>query len=40
MPLSTERSSWMNLTISGRHLEITPAIREYVMNKLSRVKRH
>ncbi len=30
----------MNLTISGHHLEITPAIRECVMNKLSRVKRH
>lgn len=30
----------MNLTISGHHLEITPAIREYVMNKLIRVKRH
>jgi putative sigma-54 modulation protein len=30
----------MNLTISGHHLEVTPAIREYVMNKLERVRRH
>lgn len=30
----------MNLTISGHHLEVTPAIREYVLNKLSRIKRH
>lgn len=30
----------MNLSICGRHLDVTPAIREYVMNKLSRVLRH
>ena len=30
----------MNLTISGHHLEITPAIRDYVSTKLDRVKRH
>lgn len=30
----------MNLTISGRHLELTPAIRAYVQNKLERIKRH
>ena len=30
----------MNLTISGHHLDVTPAIREFVMNKLERVKRH
>jgi putative sigma-54 modulation protein len=30
----------MNLTISGHHLEVTPSIREYTMNKLTRVKRH
>ncbi len=30
----------MNLTISGHHLEVTPAIREYVQNKLERVLRH
>jgi putative sigma-54 modulation protein len=30
----------MNLSISGRHLEVTPAIREYVMNKMARVARH
>lgn len=30
----------MNLTISGHHLELTPAIREYVQNKLTRIKRH
>lgn len=30
----------MNLTISGHHLELTPALREYVQNKLERIKRH
>jgi putative sigma-54 modulation protein len=30
----------MNLTISGHHLDVTPAIREYVMNKLERITRH
>ena len=30
----------MNLTISGHHLEVTSAIREYVQNKLERVTRH
>lgn len=30
----------MNLTISGHHLELTPAIREYVRSKLERIKRH
>lgn len=30
----------MNLTISGHHLEVTPAIRDYVQTKLERVKRH
>ena len=30
----------MNLTISGHHVEVTPAIREYVQNKLERIKRH
>lgn len=30
----------MSLSISGRHLEVTPAIREYVINKISRITRH
>ncbi|HYP67446.1 MAG TPA: ribosome-associated translation inhibitor RaiA [Thiobacillaceae bacterium] len=30
----------MNLTITGHHVEITPAIRDYVASKLDRVKRH
>ena len=30
----------MNLTISGHHLEITPALRSYVSTKLDRVIRH
>lgn len=30
----------MSLTITGRHLEITPAIREYVHTKTARVLRH
>ena len=30
----------MNLTISGHHLEVTPALRAYVTSKLDRIKRH
>jgi putative sigma-54 modulation protein len=30
----------MNLTISGHHLEVTPALRSYVTQKLDRVTRH
>ena len=30
----------MNLSISGRHLEITPAIREYAITKMGRIGRH
>ena len=30
----------MNLHLTGRHLEITPAIRDYVMGKLERINRH
>jgi putative sigma-54 modulation protein len=30
----------MNLHLSGHHLEVTPAIREYITGKLDRVKRH
>lgn len=30
----------MNLQISGHHLEVTPAIRDYVTGKLDRVIRH
>lgn len=30
----------MNLSISGHQLDVTPAIREYTMNKLERVLRH
>ena len=30
----------MNLSITGRHLEVTPAINEYVKTKLARVARH
>lgn len=30
----------MNLTISGHHLEVTPALRTYVTNKLDRIARH
>lgn len=30
----------MNINLTGRHLEITPAIREHVTNKLSKIKRH
>lgn len=30
----------MNLNITGHHVEVTPAIRDYVGNKLDRVIRH
>ena len=30
----------MNLTISGHHLEVTPALRSYVTEKLDRIMRH
>ena len=30
----------MNLTISGHHLEVTPALRNYVTSKLDRITRH
>lgn len=30
----------MNLNLSGHHLEITPAIREHVLSKLEKIKRH
>ena len=30
----------MNLTISGHHLDVTPALREYVITKLDRITRH
>src|SRR3990167_6046519 len=30
----------MNLNITGHHLEVTPAMRDYVTSKLDRVVRH
>ena len=30
----------MNLTISGHHLDVTPALRTYVTTKLDRISRH
>ncbi len=30
----------MNMTISGHHLEVTPALRGYVTSKLDRIVRH
>ena len=30
----------MNLHLTGHHVEITPAIREYVTQKLARINRH
>jgi putative sigma-54 modulation protein len=34
------RRLFMNLTISGHHLEVTPALRNYVTTKLDRITRH
>jgi len=36
----SNRSLSMNLTISGHHLEVTPALRNYVTSKLDRITRH
>ena len=30
----------MNLHLTGHHVEITPAIRDYVVSKLERITRH
>ena len=30
----------MNLTVSGHHLEVTPALRSYIDTKLERITRH
>jgi len=30
----------MNIQLTGRHLDITPAIREYVTGKFGKIKRH
>lgn len=30
----------MNITISGHHIEVTPAIREHIQSKLERIMRH
>ena len=30
----------MNCTVSGHHVSVTPAIRDYVLSKLDRVARH
>ena len=30
----------MNLTITGHHLEVTPAIRGYIEEKMGRITRH
>lgn len=30
----------MNVNLTGRHLEITPAIRQHVMDKIARIKKH
>ena len=30
----------MNLVLTGNHIEITPALRDYVLSKLDRITRH
>jgi putative sigma-54 modulation protein len=39
-PTDAIGGSQMNLTISGHHLEVTPALRGYVTTKLERISRH
>jgi putative sigma-54 modulation protein len=36
----SNRRQFMNLTISGHHIEVTPALRSYVTTKLDRIIRH
>ena len=38
--VSNEKEPLMNLHLTGHHVEITPAIREYVISKLDRINRH
>jgi putative sigma-54 modulation protein len=37
---ATEKEPSMNLTLTGHQLDITPAIRAYVVGKLERISRH
>lgn len=30
----------MQINVSGHHVEVTPALREYVLNKFDRLQRH
>ncbi|AKH68858.1 ribosomal subunit interface protein [Spongiibacter sp. IMCC21906] len=30
----------MQITVSGHHVDVTPALRDYVNNKLSKLQRH
>jgi len=30
----------MNLTVTGHHVDVTPAIRDYVTQKIGRIRRH
>ena len=30
----------MQITVSGHHVEVTPALREYVLSKMQRLQRH
>jgi putative sigma-54 modulation protein len=39
-PGSEHEERLMNLNLTGNHLDITPAIRDYVTSKVGRVKRH
>jgi putative sigma-54 modulation protein len=35
-----QKEQVMNLQLTGHHLEITPALRDYVQNKLTRISNH
>jgi putative sigma-54 modulation protein len=39
-PTRVQQEIYMNLTISGHHLEVTQALRNYVTTKLDRITRH
>jgi putative sigma-54 modulation protein len=36
-----EKENWyMNLNMTGHHVEITPSMRQYVSSKMTRINRH
>ncbi|MFT6552374.1 MAG: putative sigma-54 modulation protein [Zhongshania marina] len=34
------KEQYMQITVSGHHVDVTPALRDYVNNKLTKLQRH